>query len=342
MKKQHFFFLIGLLIVVAISVAMKEPLYRFEEKQDHSKLLKFSHSFHVKSQGATCTDCHNLESSSTIISGSLLPTHEQCQTCHEEKVTNDCVFCHTDAENIVPIESRKGELMFSHEQHLAKGTKCETCHAEVEDVEYAASSLPSMETCMKCHSESRVAMNCENCHTNFTSLIPEDHLEGDFKKSHKEMTRIGMMDVSCSTCHMETFCQDCHSGIELQRFKNSRDLMSEPSPRTSVKDSPKQLRLQQVHALNFRFTHGIDAKSKALDCTTCHEQQSFCSECHQSGGNVTQQRFKPASHGVAGFTTLGKGSGGGIHAELAKRDLESCAACHETDGQDPTCAMCHF
>ncbi|MBI3194514.1 MAG: cytochrome c3 family protein [Ignavibacteriae bacterium] len=342
MKKQYFYFAITLIVTVTFSVAMKEPMYRFDEKQDHSKLLKFSHSFHVKSQGVACTDCHDLESSSTISSGSLLPTHEQCQTCHEEKITNDCAFCHSDADNIVPIEIPERELMFSHEKHIAKNVKCETCHAGVEDVEYAASAMPSMETCMNCHSENRIAMNCETCHTNFYSLIPENHLEGDFKKTHKELTRIGMADVSCSTCHTESFCQDCHTGIELQGFKSSGNLMAEPSPRTSAKDSPMQLRLQQVHALNYRFTHGIDAKSKALDCATCNEQQSFCSECHQAGGNVTQQRFKPASHSIAGFTTLGKGSGGGVHAELAKRDLELCASCHETDGEDPTCATCHF
>ncbi|MBI3189409.1 MAG: cytochrome c3 family protein, partial [Ignavibacteriales bacterium] len=286
MKKQYFYFAIALIVTVAFSVAMKEPMYRFDEKQDHSKLLKFSHSFHVKNQGAACTDCHNLESSSTISTGSLLPVHEQCQTCHEEKITNECAFCHTDPSNIVPMEIREQELMFSHEQHIVQGMKCETCHSGVEDVEYAASAtMPSMETCMNCHEENRVAMNCETCHTNFYSLIPENHLEGDFKKSHKELTRIGMLDVSCSTCHTESFCQDCHTGIELQAFKSSGNLMAEPSPRTSAKDSPKQLRLQQVHALNYRFTHGIDAKSKALDCTTCHEQQSFCSECHQAGGN---------------------------------------------------------
>ena len=34
-------------------------------------------------------------------------------------------------------------------------------------------------------------------------------------------------------------------------------------------------------------------------------------------------------------------SGGGVHADIARRDLESCAACHDTQGADPNCIMCH-
>ena len=147
--------------------------------------------------------------------------------------------------------------------------------------------------------------------------------------------------VSCATCHAESFCQDCHTGTELQSLGFKKDLMSEPSSRSSTKDSPKQLRLQQAHGLNYRYTHGIDAKSKILDCASCHEQQSFCATCHEAGGNISQGTFKPESHRIAGFTTIGKGTGGGRHAELARRDIESCAACHDVQGSDPTCMLCH-
>jgi hypothetical protein len=74
---------------------------------------------------------------------------------------------------------------------------------------------------------------------------------------------------------------------------------------------------------------------------TCHEPQSFCAECHAAGGNINQTRFRPASHNVAGFTTIGRGSGGGLHAEEARRDMESCISCHDVEGQDPTCMTCH-
>jgi hypothetical protein len=38
---------------------------------------------------------------------------------------------------------------------------------------------------------------------------------------------------------------------------------------------------------------------------------------------------------------MGVGSGGGLHAKLAKRDIETCAACHDAQGADPACILCH-
>jgi hypothetical protein len=117
--------------------------------------------------------------------------------------------------------------------------------------------------------------------------------------------------------------------------------MTEPRPKTSTKDSKDRMILQQVHDLNYRFTHGIDAKGRQSECTSCHNTQTFCVQCHEAGGNITEGRFKPASHSVPGFTTLGPGSGGGLHAEEARRDIESCVSCHDVEGRDPICLTCH-
>ncbi len=332
-----------ILAVVAVSVAMEVPSKSYWQEPDHSKFIKFSHTFHVKDQGIACEDCHVSVKASKLSSDTLLGSHESCKTCHEEQISNNCGYCHTTPDNIVPIPHPERELIFSHELHTTKHEiKCETCHSGLDTVTFASGrNMPVMNTCVDCHSQQKVSTNCESCHTNFTTLVPDDHLVADFHTNHQKLTRLGIANVTCKTCHTESFCQDCHTGTELQSFSGTRDLMADPSPRTSTKDSPKQLRLQQVHSLNYRFTHGIDAKSKALDCASCHEQQTFCVTCHEAGGDITQQKFKPESHNIAGFTTIGKGSGGGRHAELARRDIESCMACHDVQGSDPTCTLCH-
>jgi len=344
MLKRYFYTGLGLTATVVIAVAMREPLHNNVGDVDHGKYLKFSHKFHVAEQGILCEDCHNTVRSSTSLAEKLLGDHASCQTCHEEQLNNDCAFCHTASDNIVPIPHVTPEMIFSHEVHMAQNIKCQTCHSGIETVDLGSSApAPSMTMCTTCHVEKKVSTNCETCHTNFTSLVPDDHLVANFRKSHKELTRIAMMDVSCATCHTsESFCQDCHTGAELTGFGLRRDLVTDPSVRSSVKDSPNQLRLQQVHSLDYRFTHGIDAKSRLYDCSSCHEQQSFCAECHQAGGNVTQVKFKPQNHRSADFVRIGpRGSGGGTHAELARRDIESCISCHDVQGKDPTCFMCH-
>lgn len=341
MLKHYFILGFALIAGVIVAVAMREPLTNDGGRVDHSKYLKFSHKFHVDEQGIACEDCHNTVRASTSLSKKLLGDHASCQTCHEEQLTNDCAFCHTTPDDIVPIPHATPELIFSHEIHMAQNLKCQSCHTGIENVELGSSApTPSMTSCMTCHTEQKISTNCETCHTNFASLVPDDHLVANFRRSHKELARIAMMDVSCAACHTsESFCQDCHSGAELMGFGLRRDLMTDPSVRSSVKDSPKQLRLQQVHGLNYRFTHGIDAKSRLYDCSSCHEQQSFCAACHQAGGNVTQSKFKPQNH-VPGFATL-PGTNGGPHAQLARRDIENCMTCHDVQGNDPTCFMCH-
>lgn len=328
---------------VAASVAMKEPLRGTWQEEDHAKLLKFSHTLHVKDQGIACEDCHLTAAKSKLSSDNILGDHESCKSCHEEQLSSNCTFCHTSADNIQPIKVPEREVTFSHELHATEQKiKCQTCHAGLDEAVAAGpKNMPAMTVCTDCHTARNVSTNCETCHTDFAALIPADHTQGDFKRDHKKRTRLGAQDVSCATCHTESFCQDCHTGIELHGFGAVRDLMTDPSPRTSVKDSPKQLRLQQVHDLNYRFTHGVDARSKLIDCSSCHDRQTFCATCHQAGGEITLEKIRPATHDLPGFTTIGKGSGGGRHAELARRDIESCASCHDVQGSDPTCMLCH-
>jgi len=50
----------------------------------------------------------------------------------------------------------------------------------------------------------------------------------------------------------------------------------------------------------------------------------------------------PKTHLAANFKTIGVNTGGGLHADLARKDIESCEACHSGSGADPVCIRCHF
>lgn len=303
--------------------------------------LKFSHKLHVQGQGVACQDCHTTVLASTQSSDRLLGDHSTCSTCHGDVISGNCSYCHTDTSNIRPMQKPEREMVFSHALHADKHQiACVSCHAGIDSVETVIPvAMPAMELCMDCHEQQQQSIQCRTCHSDVTSLIPDDHLRTDFRKDHKRMVRAGTVEITCAQCHDETFCQDCHTGTELRSFTELGGLMSDPSPRHSISSSPNQLRLQMVHDLNYRYTHAIDARTKQFDCTTCHED-GFCTRCHQAG-TLTETRVRPASHDQAGFTTLGRGSGGGLHATLARRDIESCAACHNVQGADPVCTTCH-
>jgi hypothetical protein len=98
-----------------------------------------------------------------------------------------------------------------------------------------------------------------------------------------------------------------------------------------------------VHELNYRYIHGIDANLKSSECQTCHQVESFCANCHQSElADFSLGGVAPLSHINPNFTTLGVGTGGGEHAILARRDIESCTSCHDVQGSDPACITCHL
>lgn len=341
MSRRILFVLVIVAAALFTAVARKESSPRQWPDVNDATRLKFSHAKHITEAGIACLDCHGAAKSSKFSSDNLRSNHDNCTPCHEEQVTNTCGYCHVNPDDIQAAPAVVRDIVFSHEKHVAMpDVECVTCHQGLDGATVAGpKNMPTMETCTSCHNDVKATSACEACHTNLTTLIPSDHLVADFKREHKKLTRLGALDVSCSTCHTQNFCADCHGAASLVQFGKG-GLMTDPSPRVPLKDSPKQMVLQSVHSMNYRYTHGIDAKSKATDCYSCHSEQEFCAECHAAGNGVAGS-IKPLSHSFAGFTTFGVGSGGGRHAELAKRDIESCVSCHDVQGADPVCITCH-
>jgi hypothetical protein len=360
---------VSALSVLFITTGMRQPATAVPsttratgDDQGGEKSVKFSHQNHVVEREIACADCHTAAPGSESSLDRLIPDHQSCETCHGEAIESDCAYCHTNPDQIEAMVLPSRDLIFSHKKHAGTGgIACETCHggsppngsgndggeepggddAKHSDAGSTESHMPGMAMCTDCHTTNQVSVNCETCHSNFANLIPEDHLVSGFSKEHRRAARVGSMDVSCQTCHTESFCQDCHTGDQLRGFGGTRGLMTVPGARQALKDSPDELRLQAAHDLNYRFTHSIDARNRMIDCSGCHDRQAFCADCHQNGGMLTEGKIKPQSHFEAGWIMIGAGSGGGRHAQMGRRDIESCVSCHDVEGQDPTCVLCH-
>jgi hypothetical protein len=277
-----------------------------------------------------------------MVSDNLRPDHTNCESCHEEQLNDNCSTCHRSdpLEYQVPVRADRG-LVFSHAFHLEKGAECTTCHTGVEQLEEAVHiPLPAMATCNTCHNEVVAQNTCETCHTNLAVLRPREHNQTDFLRHHKQVAL--RTDATCSSCHTEESCQECHNGADLVKVNvPGNDLQVPHGPRTFAIARGQGQNVLKVHDATWRFTHGVAASNKQSECQTCHETQDFCAACHFAGGNVNQSVFRPYSHSQATFVTIGVGSGGGIHATEAKRDIESCASCHDVEAADPTCILCH-
>jgi hypothetical protein len=335
----------GMLSITALSVLwlVLAPTEADSSASGGTPGIRFSHKLHIGTVGTECAVCHEAATTSVQSSDNLFAGKPACATCHDVQDTALCATCHIDGVMPAKWEPRQRDILFPHASHVTgpDAMTCVACHAGIENAEAEApAAYPSMTTCFTCHNDRKKSNTCELCHANFAMLVPSDHRRSDFTRNHGLEVRVGSLMVECQTCHTEGSCQECHQGTGIRSFTR-RDRMTDPNPRPTTQDGPKQTVLQTVHELNYRFTHGIDARTKRTECSTCHATQEFCGECHEAGGMAAQPGFKPASHQVPGFALIGRGSGGGAHADEARRDIESCMSCHDVEGRDPTCLTCH-
>ncbi|MCE1189947.1 MAG: cytochrome c3 family protein [Ignavibacteria bacterium] len=304
------------------------------------KKIKFNHKLHK--DAAECTACHSGISASTSLSGGLFPKKEDCASCHDVSDQKNCTQCHFE-NTFEKLQPASYDLYFNHEAHLKADKDCNKCHSGISEDDGTTSMkyTPKMESCYTCHgTEKGGSTACEACHKNTSDLTPKSHKVTDYKRFHKFAAEAP--GANCNMCHDDASCEECHTGTTGITERNKKGDFYMPYATAQNGSGIKQQRLTRVHEIGYRFTHGVEASSKTKECTTCHQTETFCAQCHSgSSQDYAQGGILPSSHKKAGFLFISVGSGGGEHATLARRDIEKCASCHDVQGGDPTCIMCH-
>ena len=124
--------------------------------------------------------------------------------------------------------------------------------------------------------------------------------DADFWKNHKAAAAVSAQ--SCSGCHEQRFCSDCHAGEGSRRF----------------------------HAANFVQRHAADSYGRETQCASCHNTELFCRSCHRESGLGTSGRLDVAFHDAQPQWLL-------QHGRAARQGLQSCATCHA----QRDCLTCH-
>jgi hypothetical protein len=304
----------------------------------------FHHAAHVEAYGVACESCHSRVAASTTAGDDLRPRFSDCASCHGDDAAGYVsAYGFAVAGDDTPIggpsawAGRRDELRFSHQTHAQESAvSCTTCHGAAAGAEPV---LPAGQICVRCHDGVRLSGGCEVCHVTLIDRTPADHT-GDWQREHARAWQ-ATRGAACVHCHRTPDCQECHDATGL----TSAELLPHEycAPFTLSESRDQGLALARVHGLDYRFTHAFEAEGKESRCGVCHEIARDCSECHAEIDAEGDPLHRPVWHGGPDWgTSGGPGSGGGRHGELARRDVERCAACHEVEGADPSCMQCHI
>ena len=297
-----------------------------------SDVITFSHNLHSE-QGLDCSDCHaNIEQDAEQKPTRM--TMNQCGDCHDVEDEEGCKTCHSNAEECNGWQkSEPAPLRFSHQTHAKRQPDamkdCASCHGAAATATSNATRtqlMPHHKECAACHKKDISLGRCDLCHDRLDlyDMVANDY----FSHPPGFMARHGLeasaAESNCTLCHEQSYCADCHN-------RNS-------TIRPSLK-YPDKVDRTFMHSGDWLSKHAIQSRVSPASCQKCHGV-SYCSACHNRTGRGAgidlgedaSPHPKPRSKWID--------AGLGSHGAEARKDILSCAACHD-QGAASNCVRCH-
>jgi hypothetical protein len=155
---------------------------------------------------------------------------------------------------------------------------------------------------------------CNSCHK--AEGIAPNH-DSDWVRSHRELA--SKAGSNCAQCHDQAYCLDCHQGGGIKADLSIANFGRDYVPKS--------------HRSDFVNIHPIKALDNPQTCYRCHDVR-FCTTCHDRFPKGTMRIKSHLPNGLGGQTFIWTNE----HASEARRNLQSCQACHP-DGD--VCLRCH-
>jgi hypothetical protein len=313
----------ALVLAVALAACGYKPVP--EANPSKQAAYVFPHSTHVDAN-VPCSACHEMAGATK-----LDPAVWHVRIPPSPSKQKPCSDCHDKDPKPVPSRpAREVRLTFSHADHVKLVKDCRSCHRTLTEPGDTAAKAPPMAACTACHVHQRefAEARCTPCHLDLKGYRPETAFrhEGQWLNAHGQLAKPSA--ESCAQCHDQPYCTGCHSPATA-------------ATRIEVQ-FPERVDRAFIHRGNYVGRHTIDAQANPQSCRVCHGSGS-CDACHAanniSPSSTAPKLLKPTSHG-AGWVSSVPGQPN-RHAVDARRDISSCAGCHDQQGQQNTCFGCH-
>lgn len=293
-------------------------------------LTRFDHRLHLAERPCggpgqmaclTCSSCHAGDESAH--DAFVPPQVTDCESCHDDAKTK---WKHAIRPAVATPPQGK-RILFSHSKHLElsdiKG-QCVNCHAGAVGFQSGPPLFPPMSTCLNCHRhrEQFEKGECLGCHTmsDLRALKPTSFMPHDAAWVRRHGSEARANEKGCVQCHAQTQCDACH------------DATRRLGP---AQEAPEKIERNLVHRFDFLSRHPLEARSQPASCSSCHARTE-CDACHSSRGVSPSVRGAQSPHPPGWASGLISNS----HGQAARRDIASCAACHD-QGAASNCVSCH-
>ncbi|HET8541709.1 MAG TPA: cytochrome c3 family protein [Anaeromyxobacter sp.] len=322
-----------LAMVLALAAAACGPKVSKEKPAAADPAYVFPHSTHVDAD-VDCKACHPMDKATKLEAGVRhvkVPANvtkiQPCADCHDKDFP---AFK-------PPARHAPFRLRFDHAAHLprVKGD-CKRCHTAPPEQGDKQAKAPPMGACTACHEHQQdfAEARCVPCHVDLKGYQPETAFkhEGEWLRAHGALARPS--GESCAACHDQTYCAECHS------------------PQTAAGRPsivfPERVERAYIHRGDYVSRHMIDAGANPASCRRCHGS-AFCESCHElqglsklspATGETNANLRRPRSHDQDDWATPGTPGALPRHGPAARRDIASCAGCHD-QGAQATCVGCH-
>jgi hypothetical protein len=306
---------IALALLVAAAGCGYKPVKGDARAQDPAYV--FPHAPHVEGDVA-CNACHaDIEKADRLEQGVRhvkIPANpsknDACSGCHD-----------TDPKLTLPKRTRPFRISFSHADHLGRVKDCGACHKALPDKGDAVAKTPPMDSCTACHNHQADfnEARCMPCHTDLKGYAPVSAFrhEGDWLRAHGPLAR--PTAESCAQCHDQTYCAECHA--------------AQTTPARPSVIYPEAVGRTFIHRGDYVSRHMIEARANGASCRRCHGSQ-FCDACHEQQGVSDALRLTGSGRDPHPPNFFPQ------HGDAARRDITSCAGCHD-NGARSFCVECH-
>ena len=159
-----------------------------------------------------CASCHQDSETKAFVAN---PTHESCQSCHENAVETFLLGKHGIRllEEMSPLTPAMARLPMKHDA-FDKQMTCNACH----DVHTVDTMQASVDSCLTCHNDTH-SLNYEN----------SKHAQAVF--ANRELPRPSDQMVTCATCHLPRTAQEKVDGTTAVKVNHNNTYLLKPQDR---------------------------------------------------------------------------------------------------------------